>query len=60
MKRQEYIFKHASEISERKVRTAQKLQSEQAMKIRVALAAMLKSCLFNISRLAGRGKQSPN
>jgi hypothetical protein len=57
MNRQEYIFKHASEISERQERAAQKLQSEEAQRICMAALAVLKNWFLKSSRLADRDQQ---
>lgn len=52
MTRQEYIFKHASEIAERKARTARSLQSEQAKRLLIALACFFGNLLSGMARFA--------
>lgn len=58
MTRQEYIFKHASEIANRKARTAQSLQSEEAKRLWIALATYFKNRLSNMVRPTERPQQS--
>jgi hypothetical protein len=58
MTRQDYIFKHAAEIAEQKARTAQSLQSQEARRLCIAVVAVFRNGLFNITSFAMRAKQS--
>jgi len=57
MTRQDYIFKHATEIVNQKARAAQTLQSQEARRLCIAAVAVFINGLFNIRSFATRTKQ---